>query len=89
MTDIVTVDYGIIDGTIDLGLGIQLLYMEDGRIRIAHDCKLIDERRRLRVAFLLDKRHIVTPAPVTITPSILCDDCGLHGWIIAGEWSPA
>ena len=88
-TIIHTLDYGPVDQRTALGLGIELLHMEDGTIRIAHDCKLIGDDRRLRIAFLLDPRHIVTPEPVTITPSILCDDCGLHGWVIAGEWSPA
>jgi hypothetical protein len=24
--------------------------------------------------------------PVTITPSILCPDCGLHGFVTDGTW---
>lgn len=24
--------------------------------------------------------------PLTVTPSILCRGCGLHGYITAGEW---
>lgn len=89
MTVIHTLDYGEVDQRTPLGHDIELWHMEDGTIRLAHDCKLIGDDRQLRIAFLLSSRHIVTPAPVTITPSILCDDCGLHGWVIAGQWSPA
>lgn len=24
--------------------------------------------------------------PLTVTPSIQCNNCGLHGWIRQGEW---
>ena len=27
--------------------------------------------------------------PLTISPSVLCRDCGLHGWIRDGRWVPA
>lgn len=81
--------YGEIDQTIDVGLGIELLYLVNGEIRFAHTCKLIGDDERLRCAPLLHQQHIVTPPPVTITPSLLCDDCGLHGWITASTWSPA
>ena len=73
----------------DLGLGLELLYMADGTLRLAHDCKLISGDQRERVLLPLSARSIFTPAPVTITPSIHCDECGLHGWVIRGHWSPA
>ena len=73
----------------DLGLDLELLYMADGTLRLAHDCKLIDDDQRERVLIPLSARSIFTPAPVTITPSIHCDECGLAGWVIRGRWSPA
>lgn len=27
--------------------------------------------------------------PLTVTPSLLCRDCGTHGFITAGAWVPA
>lgn len=30
----------------------------------------------------------VQDEPLTITPSILCRTCGLHGYITNGEWVP-
>jgi hypothetical protein len=32
---------------------------------------------------------LVQPEPLTVTPSILCDECGVHGFITNGEWVPA
>jgi hypothetical protein len=84
--------YGDIDQAIPVGLGIEVLFMSDGLVRIAHDCKLIrDGAERLRIAPTLSTPgHIVTDGlPVTISPSILCSDCGLHGFVIASEWVPA
>lgn len=33
--------------------------------------------------------QLVTEEPLTITPSILCRTCGLHGFIREGRWVPA
>lgn len=27
--------------------------------------------------------------PLTLSPSLLCPQCGHHGWIRAGRWEPA
>jgi hypothetical protein len=32
---------------------------------------------------------LVQTEPLTVTPSILCDECGVHGFISNGEWVPA
>jgi hypothetical protein len=88
VTTIRAISYGPVDRTVDVGLGLKLLYMSNGDIRLAHDCKLLEGDERERVAPLLSPRSIFTPAPVTITPPFRCEDCGLHGWVIRGEWSP-
>lgn len=31
----------------------------------------------------------VSTDPLTVTPSIQCDACGLHGFITDGRWTPA
>ena len=82
-------DKALVDWVVDLSLGLELLYMADGTLRVAHDCKLISGDQRERVLLPLSARSIFTPAPVTITPSIRCDECGLAGWVIRGQWSPA
>lgn len=33
--------------------------------------------------------HTWDPATVTLRASILCPDCGLHGWVTDGVWSGA
>jgi hypothetical protein len=33
--------------------------------------------------------HTWDPVTVTVTPSILCPDCGTHGFVRNGEWIPA
>jgi hypothetical protein len=85
--------YGDIDQAIPVGLGIEVLFMTDGLVRIAHDCKLTGGAgaEQLRIApTLATPGHIVAAGlPVTISPSILCSDCGLHGFVIASEWVPA
>ena len=81
-------DAAEVDRIVDLGLGLDLVYMADGTLRLGHDCKLIGDDQRERVLLPLDARTIFTPAPVTITPSIRCDECGLAGWVIRGLWCP-
>lgn len=36
-----------------------------------------------------DDHEVVTADPLTLTPSLLCDTCGLHGFIRDGRWVPA
>ena len=31
----------------------------------------------------------VSVDPLTVSPSLLCLDCGAHGWIKEGKWVPA
>lgn len=32
---------------------------------------------------------VIQADPLTLSPSILCRDCGNHGWIEAGRWRSA
>ncbi|CAN5424083.1 hypothetical protein BH09ACT9_BH09ACT9_00610 [soil metagenome] len=79
----------------DVGHDIQVLFYEDGTVRVAHDCRSVvgthgDARFRCAPRLQLGNGHeIVLRNPLTIFASILCDDCGLHGWVTRGEWSPA
>ena len=94
MTEIVDVvqTYGEVESSVRVGLGIQLLFMQDGTVRIAHNCKLLGNDARLRCApaLMIGQGHtVVTREPLTIVPSILCPDCGLHGFVTNGVWVPA
>lgn len=33
--------------------------------------------------------QVVSLEPLTISPSVLCTQCGHHGWIKDGRWIPA
>ena len=75
----------------DLG-PITVLRYPGGEIRIQHACRVVDGTQ-LVVAPALQLEaggHVVESIdPLTVRPSILCPDCGLHGFILAGAWSPA
>jgi hypothetical protein len=84
--------YGQVESTVELDLGISILFMTDGCIRVAHNCKLIGPGERIRCApaLMIGQGHtVVTRDPLTIVASILCTDCGLHGFVTNGEWIPA
>ena len=94
MTEIVDVvqTYGGVESSVDVGLGIEILFMQDGSVRIAHNCKLLGRDARLRCApaLMIGQGHtVVTRDPLTIVASILCSDCGLHGFVTNGVWVPA
>lgn len=38
-----------------------------------------------------DAKHwdLISLDPLTLSPSLLCDACGAHGFIQAGHWRPA
>jgi len=89
---IVDVLPGDVDSRVDVGLGIEILFCPDRTVRVAHNCKLIGDDERLRCAprLMLGEGHtVVTRTPLTIVASILCTDCGLHGFVTNGQWVPA
>jgi len=67
------------------------LHYPDGTIRIQHECNRNRDGLTLIVApALTAPGHVVVSTdPLTITPSILCEDCGLHGYITDGAWLDA
>ncbi len=67
---------------------VQSVHYPDGTIRIRHECTRPRDGLTLIVAPALTiPGHVVlSHDPVTITPSILCDDCGLHGFLTDGVW---
>jgi hypothetical protein len=75
------------DRRLDAG-PIALIYGPDGEIGVLHDCKTVDHFQ-LVVAPRLSPGHTVSADGRTVTPSILCPDCGLHGFLTDGVWHPA
>lgn len=66
-------------------------FYADGEVRFEHVCKDIGEGERLVCAPALQigaGHSIVCEAPLTIVASILCADCGTHGFVTEGMWRP-
>lgn len=75
---------GSVDQVIPAGERITILFMEDTSILLAHECA------EGLVGLDIRPGHLVTTdLPLTVSPSILCPDCGLHGWVIKSTWEPA
>jgi hypothetical protein len=75
----------------EVGDAKALLTYPDGVVQFEHVC---DRGRRGVIVcaprLQLEGGHVLTRAgddgPVTVTPSILCDDCGTHGFVTDGVW---
>ena len=69
--------------------GVRMLWYQDlNRWAVEHICKQIDaDGSRLICAPRLMEGHVVESTdPLTISPSILCPDCGLHGYVRSNRW---
>jgi hypothetical protein len=69
----------------------RILWYPDGRVAFEHKCKVIDGQRvicapRLQIG---QGHEVITRDPLHIEASILCPDCGTHGWIRNGRWVEA
>lgn len=67
-----------------------LLFYPDGTVRFMHRCDR-GERGVVLCAPALAQGHTVTRGSrvgrPTVRPSILCPDCGTHGFVTDGRWS--
>lgn len=66
-----------------------LLEYPDGSVRFQHVCYRPSSGYTLIHAprLQLDGGHTITRNnPITVTPSIMCDDCGTHGFVTDGVW---
>lgn len=86
------------DRAVEVGPGIVLRhYPEDGpetlasSWRIEHRCDRAHRNAGVIVcAVPLNPRHVIVKVdPLTVTASIVCVDCGLHGWVTDGVWRDA
>lgn len=82
-----------------VGLDVSILYPDTtgldrptnpASFHIAHICRVIDDHHRVRCAPALHPAHRVEwrSDGLWISPSILCPDCGLHGYVSANRWEP-
>jgi hypothetical protein len=74
-----------------IGGGKAIIFYPDGRVAFQHTCDRA-ERGVIRCAPFLrigDGHTVVSRYPLTIIPSLLCPDCGTHGFVTDGNWRPA
>ncbi len=76
------------------GAAYLLRLYEDGTVRFEHICDRGDRgivvcSPALHVGPHGDGHRIVSRDPWHIEPSILCPDCGTHGFVRDGVWTPA
>lgn len=66
--------------------------VDPAKIRVRHDCAAGDGKP-VRSAPELWDWHTITnaddPVSITVTPSIACNFCDLHGWVTDGRWIDA
>lgn len=75
------------DRATDVGSGVRMLH-KGNTYMVEHTCKR--EAITVVCAPELGIEHMILDQdPLTIHPSILCPDCGLHGFVINGEWKAA
>lgn len=81
------------DRLIDHGDGVETAWYPDGSVGVRHVCDRGPTRGVIICAprLVLDEPNghtIMSSDPVTISPSVGCFDCGLHGFIRSGRWEP-
>lgn len=84
----VCIDYHGWENSLPVGEGLSLMRYIDGTLKIQHRCDR-GKRGVIICAPELMPEHRVTGWPPTIEGSILCPDCGLHGWVREGKWEAA
>jgi hypothetical protein len=94
-------DHTAVKQSLDVGGGVTLLLTDtDERnphgVRVRHVCSRWPDAQEPDGEFVkviapaLAPGHVVHSLdPVTITASILCPDCGLHGFVTHGAWQSA
>lgn len=65
-----------------------LVFYPDGRIAFRHECDHGERGLIICAPFLRigDGHTLVSRYPLTVIPSILCPDCGTHGFVTDGNW---
>lgn len=75
---------------VHVGTNRAIAFYGPGVVRFVHRCDRSVSNRGAIIcapALRIGKGHTVTAEdPLTITPSILCPDCGDHGFVTDGRW---
>lgn len=80
---------------VDLGSGVFALFTDEprdraSRIAVEHTCtRPRDGLTVICAPFLTGGpagHQLLSEEPLTVSPSVLCADCGLHGFITDGVW---
>lgn len=82
--------WGEADDSVYVGAGHALVFFPD-EVLFSHICDRGD-RGILRCAPALqiaNGGHQIDRASLTVHPSILCPDCGTHGFVTNGRWTDA
>jgi len=65
-----------------------LFYADTGEVRFHHLCDRWATGRGIIIcAPLLQLAHAIDNDTKTITPSVMCTDCGTHGFVTNGSWN--
>jgi hypothetical protein len=81
-------------GQRDDGTDLALLLYRDGTVRMLHECKTVGEDRLVCApALRIGNGHDIHAEDIgcglmsiTVSPSILCPDCDLHGFVRSSSW---
>lgn len=83
--------WALVVGRVELGDGIAVVEDSEGMHYFEHLCSgevEVPRRGTARVSPMLSNHTRSGPlAEITIAPSILCPDCGLHGFVTGGVWN--
>lgn len=83
-------DEAVVD-VVDVGGGVRMAKVDDParRYLVEHTCKTVGDTTLVIAPSLSAGHQVLSEDPLTITPSILCPDCGLHGFVTEGLWRTA
>lgn len=66
---------------------VEFRLAEDGEhVEVWHDCDAHFGRAQATLPLGANGWTVQQREPLTVTPSILCHGCQLHGWITDGRW---
>ena len=78
---------------LDLGDGMAVVWTDEPAPRFEHRCRTLhytEGDRQVVCAPALANHTVSGPHDaVTVRASVLCPDCGLHGFVTDGRWSSA
>jgi hypothetical protein len=71
------------------GQGVRLLWYDNGEVRVEHKCIAGDGSEIINAPIINHDVQFDAEGYVTVSPSVLCLGCGLHGFIEHSRWRSA